>query len=247
LGADSLMNAHMGPESRTAAEVLLRVSHVGVEFDGKVIFQDLNFELREKETLSILGPNGAGKTVLLRALLGLVPCRGHVSWRAGVRIGYVPQRIPLNKELPVTVADFFSMKRAAPKDVAGLLSQVGIMDSDFLERQLGVLSSGQFQRVLIAWALINNPNVVLFDEPTAGIDIGGEETIHTLLRRTQADRNIALILVTHDLSIGYEQATNVLCLNNRTSCYGPPSQILKAEVLQEIYGSDVKFYRHAHE
>ena len=142
--------------SAAAAEVVLRVSHLGVEFDSKVIFQDLNFELRDRETLSILGPNGAGKTVLLRSLLGLVPCHGQVYWRAGVRIGYVPQRVPLNKELPATVADFFGMKRTALKDVASLLSQVGITDGDFPQRQLGILSSGQFQRVLIAWALVND-------------------------------------------------------------------------------------------
>jgi len=104
------MNAQAPPgpvASAAAAEVVLRVSHLGVEFDGKVIFQDLNFEVGDRETLSIPGPNGAGKTVLLRSLLGLVPCHGQVSWRAGVRIGYVPQRVPLNKELPATAADFF--------------------------------------------------------------------------------------------------------------------------------------------
>lgn len=244
------MNAQAPPgpvTSAAAAEVVLRVLHLGVELDGKVIFQDLNFELRDRETLSILGPNGAGKTVLLRALLGLVPCHGQVHWRAGVRIGYVPQRVPLNKELPVTVADFFGMKRTSLKDVAGLLSQVGITDGDFPQRRLGILSSGQFQRVLIAWALVNDPNVLLFDEPTAGIDVGGEETIHTLLQRTQCERRLALILVTHDLSVVYGYATNVLCLSNRTSCYGPPRQVLDPKVLQSMYGSEVKFYQHAHD
>jgi zinc transport system ATP-binding protein len=104
-----MMNAQAPPgpaTSAAAAEVVLQVSHLGVDFDGKVIFQDLNFELGDRETLSILGPNGAGKTVLLRALLGLVPCHGQVSWRAGVRIGYVPQRVPLNKELPVSRSEW---------------------------------------------------------------------------------------------------------------------------------------------
>jgi zinc transport system ATP-binding protein len=90
-------------------------------------------------------------------------------------------------------------------------------------------------------------NVLLFDEPTAGIDVGGEETIHTLLQRTQRERRLALILVTHDLSIVYGYATNVLRLNNLTSCYGPPKQILDPKVLQSIYGSEGKFYQHAHD
>ena len=231
------MNASESPgpvKSAATAEVVLRVSDLGIEMDGKVIFQDLNFELKEGETLSILGPNGAGKTVLLRGLLGLVPYHGQVYWRAGARIGYVPQRVPLNKELPVTVAEFFA-----------LLSQVGITDGDFPQRRLGILSSGQFQRLLIAWALANDPNVLLFDEPTAGIDVGGEEAIYTLLQRTQRERRLALIMVTHDISIVYGYATNVLCLGHRTSCYGPPKQILDPQVLQSIYGNEVKFHQHA--
>jgi len=241
--------AQSGSEASAAVDIgpLLRVCHLEVEFDGRVIFQDLNFELKERESLLILGPNGAGKTVLLRTLLGLVPCHGQVSWRAGIRMGYVPQRVPLNKELPVTVADFFAMKRTSVKDVARSLSGVGITERDFPQRPLGILSSGQFQRVLIAWALLNDPNVLLFDEPTAGIDIGGEETIHTLLQRTQTERRLALILVTHDLHLVYGQATHVLCLNNRTSCYGTPAEILDPNVLQGIYGGDVKFYRHTHD
>ena len=91
------------------------------------------------------------------------------------------------------------MKRTALKDVASLLSQVGITDGDFPQWQLGILSSGQFQRVLIAWALVNDTNVLLFDEPTAGIDVGGEKAIHTLLPRTQRERRLALILVTQQL------------------------------------------------
>ena len=193
----------------------------------------------------ILGPNGAGKTVLLRALLGLVPYRGGVSWKAGVRIGYVPQRVPLNKELPITVADFFELKKTRPAGVPALLRRVGITQEDFPGQQLGLLSSGQFQRVLIAWALVNDPNVLLFDEPTAGIDIGGEETIYDLLHRTQRERRLSVILVTHDLSTVCSEATNVLCINNKVSCYGPPREILDPEVLQKIYGKEIKFYRHA--
>jgi zinc transport system ATP-binding protein len=230
-----------------SAEPVLQVSHLGVAFDGKSVFEDLSFGLKEGETLLILGPNGGGKTVLLRALLGLLPYRGLVSWRPGIRLGYVPQRVPLNKELPLSVGDFFALKNVRLANVAALLRQVGIAEEKFPGKQLGLLSSGQFQRVLIAWALVNDPDVLLFDEPTAGVDIGGEETIHTLLQRIQQERHLSIILVTHDLSVVYRDATNVLCLNNRTSCYGPPTQILDPKVLQTIYGSEMQFYRHTHD
>lgn len=228
-------------------EVILSVLHLGVQLDGAVILEDLNFDLKERETLVILGPNGAGKTVLLRALLGLLPYRGHVAWKAGVRFGYVPQRIPLNRDLPITVADFFSLKTIKFVDVPTLLRRVGITDNDFPKKQLGLLSSGQYQRVLIAWALASDPDVLLFDEPTAGIDIGGEETIYNLLHRTQQERRLSVILVTHDLNAVYSEATNVLCINQKRSCYGPPNDILDPKTLQEIYGKEIRFYRHTHD
>ncbi|HEX5418881.1 MAG TPA: ATP-binding cassette domain-containing protein, partial [Gammaproteobacteria bacterium] len=153
-----------------SSDKILSVSNLTVELDGKLIFEDLSFDLRDQETLVILGPNGAGKTVLLRSLLGLLPHRGRVVWKTGVRIGYVPQRIPLNRELPVTVADFFELRGARRETVPAQLRLVGIVDPDFPSKPLGLLSSGQFQRVLIAWALLNDPNVLLFDEPTNDLD-----------------------------------------------------------------------------
>ncbi|HEU4619946.1 MAG TPA: metal ABC transporter ATP-binding protein [Gammaproteobacteria bacterium] len=227
-------------------DVILRVSNLTVELDDKLILENVSFDLHAHETLVILGPNGAGKTVLLRSLLGLLPFRGRVEWRAGTRIGYVPQRIPLNRELPVTVGDFFELRKARRSDVPALLSRVGITDPDFPRKPLGLLSSGQFQRVLIAWALMNDPNVLLFDEPTAGIDVAGEDTIHKLLQRARSESGFSMILVTHDLSTVYSEATHVLCIGHGATCYGAPSEILDPDVLRSVYGSDAKFYRHSH-
>lgn len=226
---------------------LLSVSNLRLELGGQVLFEDLSFELAERETLVVLGPNGAGKTVLLKTLLGLIQGQGQISWSAGVKIGYVPQRIPLNKDLPVTVKDFFELKGINPEKAGKALQGVGVEAADFLERQLGLLSSGQFQRVLIAWALAGDPDVLLFDEPLAGIDVGGEETIYTLLRRTQKERKLAVVLVTHDLSTVYSLASNVLCINGKIFCYGPPRQVLTPRLLQDVYGSEMKFVRHAHD
>jgi zinc transport system ATP-binding protein len=226
---------------------VLNVSNLRVELDGVTILEDLSFELSDNETLVILGPNGAGKTVLLRTLLGLIPYTGEIAWKTGVRIGYVPQRVSLTKDLPVTVADFFRLKNIDRKRAAEVLQEVGIYDAAFLSTQLGILSPGQFQRVLIAWALVNNPNVLLFDEPTAGIDIGGEDTVHSFLHRKQAERNVSVILVTHDLSTVYSEATRVLCIHHKKYCYGPPVDVLDPKVLQDIYGKDIKFVRHSHD
>ncbi|HEU4663135.1 MAG TPA: ATP-binding cassette domain-containing protein, partial [Dokdonella sp.] len=113
-------------------------------------------------------------------------------------------------------------------------------------RLIGDFSSGQFQRILIAWALAKDPDVLLFDEPTAGIDIGGEETVYGLLSQLQRDRNLTMLLVTHDLAVVHRLSTMVLCLNKRRVCMGPPLETLTPENLQRLYGREVKFYEHQH-
>lgn len=228
-------------------EKILQVKRLHVELGGENIIQDLSFEVQDREILVVLGPNGAGKTVLLKALLGLLPYQGEVLWRRGVRVGYVPQRVAFNKDIPITIEEFFGLKGASREKTANVLRQVGIEDEAFLRKQIGIISSGQFQRVLIAWALLNNPDVLLFDEPTAGIDVGGEETIYSLLERIQKERGLTILLVTHDLTAVYQRATHVLCLRKTIFCYGPPKEILTPQKLQEIFGGEMKYYLHTHE
>ncbi len=211
-----------------------------------MVLADLSFSVRPGEVLSILGPNGAGKTVLLRALLGTVSHEGLVAWKKGTRIGYVPQRLPYIKHIPLSVADFFALKRNATVDAAGLLGTVGL-PAELGNKRIGDLSSGQFQRVLIAWALAGDPHVLLFDEPTTGVDIRGEETVYALLARLHEERNITMLIVTHDLAVVHRLSTTVLCLNKQPICQGSAISVLTPENLQRLYGPEVKFYEHKHE
>lgn len=207
---------------------------------------DVSFEVRPGEVLTILGPNGAGKTVLLRALLGAVPHEGSVGWKRGIRIGYVPQRLPYIKHIPLSVADFFALKQNVKTDVVGALATVGL-PAKLANRRIGDLSSGQFQRVLIAWALAGDPHVLLFDEPTTGVDVRGEETVYALLTRLHRERNLAMLIVTHDLAVVHRLSSTVLCLNRQPICQGAPLSVLTAENLRRLYGTEVKFYEHKHE
>jgi zinc transport system ATP-binding protein len=222
---------------------MLEVEGLGVTLDGRAVLERLSFTVTRGEILTILGPNGAGKTVLLRALLGLLPHRGQIRWKPGVRIGYVPQRLPYIRNIPVTVADFFALKRHAGADVRALLHTVGL-GPELASRRMGELSSGQFQRILIAWALAGDPQVLLFDEPTAGIDIGGEETVYRLLARLHRERALTMLLVTHDLAVVYELSSTVLCLHKAPICHGPPLEVLTPERLRQMYGAEVKYHRH---
>jgi zinc transport system ATP-binding protein len=225
-------------------EVLLEVSDLEVTLEGQVVLEDVSFAVHRGEILTILGPNGAGKTVLLRALLGVVPHRGKIAWKAGIRIGYVPQRLPYIRDIPLSVEDFFGLK-GARGEARAMLRAVGL-PAAMAGQRIGDLSSGQFQRVLIGWALLGDPRVLLFDEPTTGVDVHGAETVYALLERLHRERDLTILLVTHDLAVVYKHSSTVLCLNRELVCHGPPTSVLTPERLQQIYGTEVTYYQHHH-
>lgn len=224
-------------------EIILKVEKLNVELDGEAIIKNLSFEVKKGDVLTILGPNGAGKTTLLKALLGVLPYQGKIEWQEGIKISYVPQRLPFIKDTPMSVLEFFQLKSKDKKEIKEVLSSVRFSEN-FLEKEIGALSSGQFQRVLIAWALVGDPDVLLFDEPTSGIDILGKETIYELLERLKKEKNFTMILVTHDLSVVYKFSNYVICLNKCPVCQGIPKEVLTNEALQKLYGEEVKFYEH---
>ncbi len=221
---------------------LLEVSNLNVSYGKEVVIKDLSFSVKKNEVLIVLGPNGAGKTTLLKALMGLIPYEGSISWSTK-RISYLPpQELVMRKTpIPLSVLDFFQMKEEPLSRIKAIIKRVGLKES-VLKKGLDELSTGMFQRMLIGWALIDKPDVLLFDEPMSGIDIGGAETIYSLLH-TFWKEGLTIIMVTHDLNVVWEHATNVLCLNKKGLCYGPPEKITRKK-LEELYGAGVKIYRH---
>jgi zinc transport system ATP-binding protein len=143
----------------------------------------------------------------------------------------------------MSIGEFFRLKENSKKETREILDSVGF-ENISLDKKIGDLSSGQFQRALIAWALLKNPDVLLFDEPTTGIDIGGEETIYTLLTKLKKERNLTILLVTHDLSVVFKLSNFVVCLNKCPICQGVPREVLTSEALGKLYGDEVKFYDH---
>ncbi len=228
---------------------LLTVKSLSVRIEGKAIVENVSFGLGPSDRLSILGPNGAGKTMLLKALLNLVPYSGEIVWDPEVRVGYVPQKIDADRHLPLTYRDLFISKCGIAKVPIGQIEEisqsVGLTKS-MLNKPVGHLSGGYFQRGLIGFALIGKPNVLLLDEPTASIDEPGEEDIYELIHRLQDQYKLAVITVSHDLSFVYRYATRVLCLNKRSVCIGPPREALTPEVLENLYGPSFSYYVHDH-
>ncbi len=226
-------------------KTILKVEDLTVEFNGTAFLNNLSFQVKEGEVLTILGPNGAGKTILLKALLGLIPFKGKIIWQEGVKIGYVPQRLPFIKDIPMSVGEFLKLKNVSNREIAEILQSIHL-EKDILKKTVGDLSSGQFQRVLVGWALLSGPHVLLFDEPTTGIDIGGQETIYDFLEKLQKERNLTILLVTHDLSVVYELASHCLCLNKKMISYSLPKD-LDSSRLSQLYGGEVKFHHHNHD
>jgi zinc transport system ATP-binding protein len=227
---------------------ILTVSDVSVAFGDETAIDRISLSLGAGDALAIIGPNGAGKSVFLRTLLGTVPYRGTITWAPDTRIGYVPQKIDADRHLPVNFRNLLTAKAAllalTKKDVDTVVKAVGL-DVKIMETSVGHLSGGQFQRALIAFALLGKPNVLILDEPTASIDKPGEEQMYELVHRLQDQYAMTVILVSHDLSFVYRYATKVLCLNKTGLCFGAPEEALMPKILEELYGSH-KYFHYFH-
>lgn len=227
---------------------ILKISNLSVAFDDEMVIKNLNFALDAGDTLAVIGPNGAGKSVFLRALLGMVPYDGTIAWASRTHIGYVPQKIDADRHLPINFHNLLAAKATTlklPKAAIGATVHTVGLDKKTMETSVGHLSGGQFQRALIAFALLGKPNVLILDEPTASIDKPGEEQMHELVHRLQDKYEMTVIVVSHDLSFVYRYATKVFCLNRTGLCFGAPEEALTPKVLEELYGPH-KYFHHFH-
>ena len=207
----------------------------------------MTFRVEVGTSLAIIGPNGSGKTVLLKALIGAVPAEGAIRWGPDTKIGYVPQKLDIERDLPITGLDLLRAKarvsRVPGAEIARALAAVNLATAD-AARAIGTLSGGQFQRLLLAFSLVGRPSVLLVDEPTAGVDEPGEEGFYDLFRNLQREERLTVLFISHELNLVYRFADNVLCLSRRRAWLGPPVAILTPERLQEIYGTAMKFHVH---
>jgi len=226
-------------------KIILDVKNLSVSFGREEILKNLSFSVYEDEVLAILGPNGGGKTTLLKALLNIVPYKGEIKWKENIKIGYVPQRLNQIKDIPLNIKEFFELEDIKVEEILNILKILGLKE-DVLFKKINELSNGQFQRILIGWSIVKNPEVLLFDEPLTGIDIGGQETVYNLLAKLKKEKKFTIIFVTHELSIVNNLADNVLCLNKQMLCNSPPEKVLNPELLSRLYSEEVKFYHHNH-
>jgi zinc transport system ATP-binding protein len=235
-----------------------------VNFGNTAVLRGVNMRVPQGQLVALIGPNGSGKTTLLRCLLGLQkPDRGEIKIfgesnlsKVLSRVGYVPQKLALERSFILSVREFLALRLRETKHwfwhsgaaideiIRPTLADIGV--APLMDRPIAQLSGGQLQRVLIAFALLGNPELLLLDEPTAGVDSPGEETFYDLIATVQRQRKLSVVLVSHDLSMVYSHASRVYALNGVICCEGPPEQVMNAESLKQAYGLHVTPYAHHH-
>lgn len=229
---------------------LIDVSGVTVRLGGSVILSDVTLSLSAGEIVTIVGPNGSGKSTLLKTLLGAVrPAEGRVTAAPGLRVGYVPQKLHIDPTLPLPVRRFLSLPRPVTREVAlRALERTGV--AALANSQVADLSGGQMQRVLLARAILNDPQLLVLDEATQGLDQVGSAAFYRLIEELRADLGCAVLMVSHELHVVMAASDRVICLNGHVCCQGAPEQVASAPEYRALFGTGTQgalaLYRHEH-
>lgn len=227
--------------------------HLSVAYGDNTVLDDISLTIEQGEVAAIIGPNGSGKTTLMRAILGLIPHKfgevrifGKHLHAMRSTIGYVPQHFDFDVDFPITVGEFMDLARHThcPKSrIDEKIKEVGL-PSMILSKHLGSLSGGQLQRVLIAQAILNNPTLLFLDEPATGIDIIGEATFYDIIKHLNEEHDTTAVLVSHDIAVVASLVDQVICVNKKLLCSGPPSTALSEKTLSEVFGHYASIYEH---
>lgn len=241
------MSGLCGDRSMTT---LIEALGLSVERSGRQVLSHVDFAIQPGEIVTVVGPNGSGKSTLLKALIGAVPmAQGVVKRKQGLRVGYVPQKLDVDPSLPMTVGRFLDL----PVKVAAIERKRALKEAgaESLEgRQLADLSGGQFQRVLLARALLNTPDVLFLDEPTTALDQPGSAAFYRLIERVRDQLGCAVLMISHELHVVMSASDRVICMNGHICCEGLPEVVAQAEEYRALFGTGTQgalaLYRHEH-
>ena len=230
---------------------LLDVEGVCLAIRGNDILTDVTLRLNAGEIVTLIGPNGAGKSTLVRVVLGLrKPDAGQIWMRPRIRIGYVPQRLAIDETLPLTVARFTTLGQSAGRrGVLAALAETG--SAHVADRPVQSISGGELQRVMLARALLRDPDLLVLDEPVQGVDIAGQHELYELIGRIRERRGCGTLMVSHDLHLVMAATDQVICLNHHVCCSGRPEQVSRDPAYLNLFGHEglrhVAVYHHHHD
>ena len=230
--------------------ISIELQNIMVRLGGNTVLRDVSMTIGSGEIITIVGPNGSGKSTLLRVIIGaLAPTSGRLHKPEDLRIGYVPQRMHMDQTLPMTVGRFLGLpQRVKPAQISQALAQAGV--SELSTRQMSRLSGGQFQRVLLARALISKPDLLILDEATQGLDQRGSASFYRQIEDVRQQLGCAVLMVSHDLHVVMSASDRVICLNGHVCCEGEPEHVASAPEYRALFGEGTKgalaLYRHHH-
>lgn len=229
---------------------LLSAREISLQFDQRLVLQNISLDIDERQIVTLIGPNGAGKTSLVKIVLGLAkPTRGNVERKKGIRVGYMPQRLQVDQSMPVSVSKFLALAaNARSGEIDKALDEVGALS--LKNSQLHSLSGGELQRVLLARALIQDPQLLVLDEPAQGVDVNGQAELYRLIAEIRDQHGCGILLVSHDLHLVMSATDEVICLNQHVCCHGHPEQVSNDPAYLELFGKKdaetLAVYTHNH-
>ena len=232
-------------------DILVSLKGAGVFRAGRWLVRGVEFDIRRGEIVTLIGPNGSGKSTTARTAIGLVkPDEGSVSRLAGLKVGYVPQKLSIDWTLPLTVQRMMTLTGAhRPDDIAEALQSVGAAHLAGAEVQ--TLSGGEFQRALLARAIVRKPDLLVLDEPVQGVDFAGEVALYDLIRQIRDSTGCGILLISHDLHVVMADTDTVICLNGHVCCRGTPQSVVTSPAYQKLFGAraaeTLAIYRHHHD
>jgi len=229
---------------------LISVENLTLNYGSNTVLRDVDFKIDLGEIVTIVGPNGSGKTSLLKAIIGAIqPAKGFVKLKSGLKIGYVPQRLNFESTLPITVERFLRLIGKIDRASCILvLETAGV--PELLKSQMSELSGGQFQRVLLARSLLGNPEILILDEATQGLDQPGSASFYRQLETVRHDTGCAVLMISHDLHVVMSASDRVICLNGHVCCAGTPAVVASTPEYKALFGDGTEgalaLYRHEH-
>lgn len=233
-------------QQMTLSTPLVELKDISVRIDERDILKQVNLSLYEKEIITLIGPNGAGKSTLIKVLLGIVrPNSGEISSTKSLKLAYVPQKFNPSQSLPLRVKDLLALEQCDAKIKAEIIRDTGI--AKLQESRVQQLSGGERQRVLLARALLRQPDILVLDEPMQGLDIQSEAELYDYVRSLPERYGCTILMVSHDLQWVMQGTHRVVCLNKHICCSGLPENVQQHPEYQAIFGPNRAFYQHHHE